>query len=50
MWDITQNKIPARCVPQNYAAQHDRDPKPLIWTAKASDILQEGHPRSLIPQ
>ena len=26
---------------ETYIAQHNRDPKPFIWTAKASDILQK---------
>lgn len=48
--DITQNQIRRgvfRSVPElissieNYVAQHNRDPKPFIWTAKASDILQK---------
>jgi hypothetical protein len=24
---------------EKYIAQHNRDPKPFIWTAKANDIL-----------
>ena len=48
--DITQNQIRRgvfRSVPElissieNYVAQHNRDPKPFIWTAKACDILQK---------
>jgi len=48
--DITQNRIRRgifRSVPElisaieAYVAQHNRDPKPFIWTAKASDILQK---------
>jgi len=48
--DITQNQIRRgvfRSVPElitsieNYVAKHNRDPKPFIWTAKASDILQK---------
>jgi transposase len=26
---------------ENYIAQHNREPKPFIWTAKASDILEK---------
>ena len=48
--DITQNQIRRgvfRSVPElitsieSYVARHNRDPKPFIWTAKASDILQK---------
>ena len=48
--DITQNRIRRgvfHSVPElvaaieAYAAQHNRDPKPFIWTAKASDILEK---------
>ena len=48
--DITHNRIRRgvfRSVPelvaavQEYVAQHNRDPKPFIWTAKASDILEK---------
>ena len=48
--DITQNRIRRgvfRSVPElissidDYVEQHNRDPKPFIWTAKASDILQK---------
>jgi len=48
--DITQNRIRRavfHSVPElveainGYVSQHNRDPKPFIWTAKASDILQK---------
>ena len=48
--DITHNRIRRgvfRSVPElvdaveDYIAKHNRDPKPFIWTAKASDILQK---------
>ena len=26
---------------QSYITEHNRDPKPFIWTAKASDILEK---------
>ncbi len=48
--DITQNRIRRgvfHSVPElveainDYVSQHNRDPKPFIWTAKASDILQK---------
>jgi transposase len=48
--DITQNRIRRgvfRSVPElvnainDYVQQHNRDPKPFIWTAKAGDILQK---------
>ena len=26
---------------EDYVQQHNRDPKPFIWTAKAADILQK---------
>lgn len=48
--DITQNRIRRgafHSVPelvaaiQGYVTQHNRDPKPFIWTAKASDILEK---------
>jgi transposase len=48
--DITHNQIRRgifRSVPElitaieQYIAQHNRDPKPFIWTAKASDILEK---------
>ena len=26
---------------QAYIAQHNTDPKPFVWTAKASDILEK---------
>lgn len=26
---------------ENYIAQHNREPKPFIWTAQASDILEK---------
>jgi transposase len=48
--DITQNRIRRgafHSVPelvaaiQAYVTQHNRDPKPFIWTAKASDILEK---------
>jgi transposase len=48
--DITQNRIRRgafRSVPelvtaiQDYVSHHNRDPKPFIWTAKASDILEK---------
>lgn len=48
--DITQNRIRRgvfHSVPElvnainDYVSHHNRDPKPFIWTAKASDILQK---------
>jgi len=48
--DITQNQIRRgvfRSVPElissieSYVTRHNRAPKPFIWTAKASDILQK---------
>lgn len=48
--DITHNRIRRgvfRSVPElidaveDYVAKHNREPKPFIWTAKASDILQK---------
>ncbi len=48
--DITHNQIRRgvfRSVPElitaieKYVAQHNLDPKPFIWTAKASDILEK---------
>jgi transposase len=48
--DITHTQIRRgifRSVPElitaieQYIAQHNRDPKPFIWTAKASDILEK---------
>ncbi len=48
--DITHNRIRRgifRSVPElitaieQYIAQHNRDPKPFIWTARASDILEK---------
>ncbi len=48
--DITQNRIRRgvfHSVPElveainGYVSLHNRDPKPFIWTAKASDILQK---------
>jgi transposase len=48
--DITQKQIRRgvfRSVPElvgaidHYVAQHNQNPKPFIWTAKASDILQK---------
>ena len=48
--DITHNRIRRgvfHSVPEliaaieTYIAHHNRDPKPFIWTAKASDILQK---------
>jgi transposase len=48
--DITQNRIRRgvfHSIPElvaaieTYVTQHNRDPKPFIWTAKASDILEK---------
>ena len=48
--DITQNQIRRGAFHSDpelvaaieaYATQHNRDPKPFIWTAKASDILEK---------
>ena len=46
--DLSQNAIERAVFPnvpelintiQNYVENHNRDPKPFIWTARASDIL-----------
>ena len=46
--DLSQNAIERGVFPnvpelintiQNYVENHNRDPKPFIWTARASDIL-----------
>jgi hypothetical protein len=51
--DTTQQRIRRgvfRSVPElvaainEYVCNHNQTPKAFIWTAKASDILEEGHP------
>src|SRR5260370_23517549 len=49
--DLSENQLRRaafRSVPdlvstiEQYIVKHNRDPKPFIWTAKASDILAKG--------
>jgi hypothetical protein len=53
--DITDNRIRRgvfKSVPEleaaivDYIAVHNANPKPFIWTAKASDILVQSHARA----
>ncbi len=48
--DLTQKQIRRGCFAsvaqlietiEAYIAQHNTDPKPFVWTAKASDILEK---------
>ena len=53
--DLTQKQIRRGCFGnvaelietiEHYIAQHNSNPKPFVWTAKASDILGKGQTRS----
>src|ERR1051325_7812744 len=53
--DLTQKQIRRGCFAnvaelietiEHYVAQHNSNPKPFVWTAKASDIFGEGQTRS----
>lgn len=48
--DLSQNRLKRGCFAsvaelvstiENYVAQHNQNPKPFVWTAKASDILEK---------